>query len=159
MYSHPADADWRPKPHTGLTQDVREGRAAASVAAGCGGYGQRAEKSLGLSLMLCVLPEVGRVPTAAPGAFSPLAQDVQSPATGCHLFPQMDGTAPNIEGPSSGLAYHTDGLTELGQALVFRGGRGVEQLAQASQAVSVRDEHSGLGTPLSLPGVSENCHL
>lgn len=115
MYSHPADADWRPKPHTGLTQDVREGRAAASAAAGCGGYGQRAEKSLGLSLMLCVLPEVGRVPTAAPGAFSPLAQDVQSPATGW--------TAPNIEGPSSGLAYHTDGLTELGQALVFwRGG-------------------------------------
>lgn len=58
VYSHPADADWRPKPHTGLTQDVGEGRAASSAAAGYGGHGQRAEKSLGLSLMPCVLREV-----------------------------------------------------------------------------------------------------
>lgn len=111
--------------------------------------------------MLCVLPEVGNtgeVLTAAPGAFSPLVQDVRSPATGCHLFPQMDGTAQNIEGPSGGLAYHTDRPTELSQALVFLGGRG-DQLAQASQAVSVWDEHSDLGTPLFLPGLSENCCL
>lgn len=54
MNSHLVDAEWRPKPHTGLTQDVGEGRAAASAAAGSGEREQRGEQSLGLNLMLCV---------------------------------------------------------------------------------------------------------
>lgn len=33
----------------------------------------------------------------------------------------MDETAQNIEGPCGGLAYHTDGLAQLGQALVLWG--------------------------------------
>lgn len=47
-----------PKPHTGLTQDVGEGRAAAAAAAGCGEHEQRGEASWGLSLPRAVLLEV-----------------------------------------------------------------------------------------------------
>lgn len=44
--------------HTGLTQDVGEGRAAASAAAGGGEHKQRGEASLRLSLTLRVLLEI-----------------------------------------------------------------------------------------------------
>lgn len=47
-----------PKPHTGLTQDVGEGRAAAAAAASCGEHEQRGEESWGLSLLWGVLLEV-----------------------------------------------------------------------------------------------------